>query len=394
MPADPGYFVQGIGSISERPCPAGTSTLVPASTSCANTPPVVNAGQGYSGTEGSAIALSGPSEPSATDPDGDPISAYSWIVTGGPAAGTCSFSDSTSLNPTVTCTEDGSYTIQLTATDQDSLSSSATTQVTVTDAIPQVAVTAPRFGQLYPIDSSGTAAVSLKASFMDAGTADTHTCSVQWDTSLATVPGTVTEPTSTAGSCAASNNLTPGVYLVTVKVLESDNANGAVGTATTEVVVYDPNAGFVTGGGWINSPARALTANLALTGTANFGFVSKYQKGSSVPTGQTEFQFQVGNLDFHSNTYTVLTISGNQAQYRGSGTINGQNDSAGNPYKFILTARDGDMSGWNETITPDGLRMKITDSNGNVIYDNLQGATDALGNTQPIAGGDIVIHSK
>jgi hypothetical protein len=36
--------------------------------------------------------------------------------------------------------------------------------------------------------------------------------------------------------------------------------------------------------------------------------------------------------------------------------------------------------------------MKITSGNV-VVYDNLLGASDDLGNTQAIAGGDIVIHS-
>jgi hypothetical protein len=40
----------------------------------------------------------------------------------------------------------------------------------------------------------------------------------------------------------------------------------------------------------------------------------------------------------------------------------------------------------------DGLRMKITDSSG-TVYDNLQGATNDLGNTQILAGGEIKIHS-
>ena len=64
------------------------------------------------------------------------------------------------------------------------------------------------------------------------------------------------------------------------------------------MVVYDPNAGFVTGGGWIQSPAGAHAADPALTGKANFGFVAKYQKGANVPNGNTEFQFQAGNLNF------------------------------------------------------------------------------------------------
>ena len=58
-------------------------------------------------------------------------------------------------------------------------------------------------------------------------------------------------------------------------------------TARQFIVVYDPTGGFVTGGGWIDSPAGAYAANLSLTGKANFGFVSKYQKGANKPTGES-----------------------------------------------------------------------------------------------------------
>jgi hypothetical protein len=80
------------------------------------------------------------------------------------------------------------------------------------------------------------------------------------------------------------------------------------------VAIYDANNGFVTGGGWINSPAGAYVANPALTGKANFGFVSKYQKGATVPTGNTEFDFKAGNLNFHSTSYEWLTIAGARAR--------------------------------------------------------------------------------
>lgn len=67
-------------------------------------------------------------------------------------------------------------------------------------------------------------------------------------------------------------------------------------------MVYDPAAGFVTGGGWINSPAGAYSANTDLTGKATFGFVSKYQNGATVPTGNTEFQFLGGQSELHPLT--------------------------------------------------------------------------------------------
>jgi len=54
-----------------------------------------------------------------------------------------------------------------------------------------------------------------------------------------------------------------------------------------------PERRFVTGGGWIESPAGAYIADPTLAGRATFGFMSKYQKGSNLPTGNTAFQFDL-----------------------------------------------------------------------------------------------------
>jgi hypothetical protein len=148
------------------------------------------------------------------------------------------------------------------------------------------------------------------------------------------------------------------------------------------VAFYDPSGGFVTGGGTINSPAGAYRADITLTGKANFGFVSKYQKGATIPTGQTEFQFQTGNLNFHSESYQWLVVSANntKAQYKGTGSINGVSG-----YGFLLTAWDGN---------PDRFRIKIWRlSDGSIVYDNNFGASDDI-DTAPmaIASGSIVIH--
>ena len=150
----------------------------------------------------------------------------------------------------------------------------------------------------------------------------------------------------------------------------------------TSAVVYDPSAGFVTGGGWIDSPEGAYKPDASLTGKANFGFVSKYKKGATAPTGQTEFQFQTGSLNFHSDSYQWLVVTGaNFARFKGDGTINGENDANGNAYKFMIWAGDD---------TPDTFRIKIwsEDDEGNEtnVYDN--------GFDQEISGGQIVIHVK
>lgn len=154
------------------------------------------------------------------------------------------------------------------------------------------------------------------------------------------------------------------------------------------LAVYDPNGGFVTGGGWIDSPPGAYVPAPILTGKATFGFVSKYKKGATLPTGQTEFQFQVADLNFHSDSYDWLVVAGHKAMYKGTGTING----TGN-YGFMLSAID-------EKLTPstavDLFRIKIWDKDDAdaIIYDNQMNAADDDDPTTAIGGGNIVIHTK
>ena len=220
--------------------------------------------------------------------------------------------------------------------------------------------------------------VTIAASFTDPDAGNTHTCSISWGDGSSD-PGAVTEPSGAAGgTCSASHYYAAaGVYSVDVTV--TDNS-GASDTDTFEfVVIYDPSAGFVTGGGWINSPAGASTAFPSAVGKANFGFVSKYQRGATLPTGQTAFQFNAGDLDFHSTSYEWLVISGPMAQYKGSGTINGSGD-----YGFLLTATDSGIAGGGNA---DTFRIKIWRKDAEeTVYDN--------GSSQPIGGGSIVIHRK
>jgi len=151
--------------------------------------------------------------------------------------------------------------------------------------------------------------------------------------------------------------------------------------------IYDPTAGFVTGGGWVYSIPGSYLPNPSLEGKAIFGFVSKYKKGKIIPTGNTEFQFKAGDLNFHSSNYEWLVIAGSKAMFKGEGTING----AGN-YGFKLYAID-------EKLTPstndDLFRIKIWDKNNNdaIIYDNQPGDENS-DPTTILGGGQIVIHKK
>lgn len=89
----------------------------------------------------------------------------------------------------------------------------------------------------------------------------------------------------------------------------TDDDLGLDESAFQFVVVYEPQGRFVTGGGWIDSPPEACTANPSLAGKATFGFVSKYKKGATTPSGQTEFQFKAADLNFHSTSYQWLMVS-------------------------------------------------------------------------------------
>jgi hypothetical protein len=111
---------------------------------------------------------------------------------------------------------------------------------------------------------------------------------------------------------------TAGVY--DVEIRGTDAARNTGPAESIFLVIYNPEGGFVTGGGWINSPPGAYDVDQTLTGKATFGFVSKYQKGASIPTGQTEFQFHLANLNFHSESYQWLVVAGAKAQYKGTGT--------------------------------------------------------------------------
>jgi hypothetical protein len=174
----------------------------------------------------------------------------------------------------------------------------------------------------------------------------------------------------------------PGVYTVQVTVRD---IFGQFDTSTYEfVTVYDPAGGFVTGGGWIDSQPGAYKPDPDLAGKATFGFVSEYTKGSSRPTGNTEFQFKVADLNFHSDTYHWLVVNqdGTNAQFKGEGTINGAAASDGGLHQFMIWATDGDVSEANDT-----FRIKIWYEDGLsevIVYDN--------GFRQPIGGGNITVY--
>ena len=164
--------------------------------------------------------------------------------------------------------------------------------------------------------------------------------------------------------------------------MTAENCNNTETLNFKYVVIYDPNGGFVTGGGTINSPAGAYTPDPTLTGMANFGFVSKYKKGQTVPTGNTQFQFHAGNLNFNSTEYEWLIIAGDKAMFKGFGSIDGEEG-----YSFKVSAIDDTPNG-----QIDKFRIRIWGDNG-VIYDNEISSEENGDPTTEITGGSIVVHN-
>lgn len=107
-------------------------------------------------------------------------------------------------------------------------------------------------------------------------------------------------------------------------------------------------------------------------------------------TGNTEFQFKAGDLNFHSTDYQWLVVAGARAQYKGSGSVNGAEG-----YSFMLTGIDGDLLGGTQ---PDRFRIKIWETTtGVLVYDN-QPATDDAGELLTdgtlVQGGSVMVRSK
>jgi hypothetical protein len=334
-----------------------------------NRSPSVNAGGPYTISEGGSTLVAA----TGSDPENDPLS-FAWDLDNDGIFETLGqnavFSSAVLDGPSI-------QSIAVQVIDTGDLTATAQTSINILNVAPDVeTITGPND----PVNVGGP--ISLTTIFTDPGVLDTHTAYINWGDDSTSV-GTINEENGSGSVTATHVYNTPGVYAVSTTVIDKD---GGIGQAFFQfVVIYDPNGGFVTGHGKINSPFGAYTADPTLAGKASFGFVSKYAKGANVPSGETKFQFKVADLNFQSTNYQWLVISGARAQYKGVGTINGTG-----AYGFLLTAIDGQVSGGGEI---DRFRVKIWDNaTGSVIYDNQLGAHDSDLPTTAVDVGNVVIH--
>ena len=331
----------------------------------ANAAPVADASGPYAGLEGDDLAFSGAD---SNDPDGDALS-FAWDFGDG--------SVGSGIAPTHAYADNGSYVVSLTVTDEHGLvSAPSSTTATIANVAPTI-TSLTLLTDPVPVGST----IVLAGTFTDPSTLDTHTATVDWDDDAGAV-GVVVD--ASARAVSSSRTFTEaGVYTVSL-VVTDDDGGSATRVATSYLVVFDPSAGFVTGGGWITSLAGSYSANPSLSGKASFGFVSRYKNGATTPSGNTEFQFHVASFEFSSSSYQWLVVAGAKAQFKGMGTVNGAGD-----YGFILSAVDGQENGGGV----DKFRIKIWDvATGDVVYDNQMASADDAEASTALGGGSIVIH--
>lgn len=222
--------------------------------------------------------------------------------------------------------------------------------------------------------------INISATFTDTNASDTHTGVWDWGDS-ATSNGSVTENNGSGTISGTHTYASAGVYTVTLTV--TDNSNASATTSYKYIVVYDPNSGFLTGSGSFNSQVGAYTSNQSATGELKFGIQSKYTANNNTPEGKIKLDFKTANFSFDSTSYQWLVITGTKAQLKGTGTINGSGS-----YNILITALDE-----TQTEGVDKVRIKITDSLNNVIYDNQAGDPDGADPTTSITKGSLKIHN-
>jgi endonuclease G, mitochondrial len=280
--------------------------------------------------EGAAVSAS----IDATDIDGDSLT-IDWSVTKNGAP----FANGSGAAVAFTPDDDGAYVITATIADAAATVTASAT-VNVSNVAPILGAMNGPTTQL----AVNTAAV-LSLTFADAGNGDTHSATFAWG------DNTTSTAACANGICTASHAYAAaGIYTVSIALADDDGAT--VPASFSRIVIYDVNAGSVTGGGWINTPS----------GKATLTMNAKYQKDATLQ-GQVSFE------KFRATSFDWLVISGATGTLQGSGTING----AGN-YAFTATATDA---------SSDTFAIRVTDkTTGAVMYE----ASANLG------GGNLTVH--
>ena len=337
----------------------GTSTALVV----VNGPPTVTVSDA-SGAEGSAIQLSA----TATDAEHDPLS-YHWTATAGAnvdAGATCAFSNDSILTPSISCTDDGTWTLTLTVSDNVNIDVVAHGTLTVSNANPTAALT------LTPGSIPLHGSVLAHAAITDPGTNDTQSCSIDWG------DGTP----ATAGCDSGHTYDIPGPHVVTVTVTDDD---GGTATATAGVLVNAPPVVHVSDAAGSEGAAIPVTATAtdaehdALTYAWTATPVGSVDAGAACAFGNPlALATTVTCTDDGAWTITLGVSDGVNPAVSSSGTLTVANAA---PTLHVSNPAAGASS---RNVTFNGI---VTDPGSNDTQSCLINWGDGTTDTVPVAGG-------
>jgi len=178
------------------------------------------------------------------------------------------------------------------------------------------------------------------------------------------------------------------MYTINVTVTDDD---GGADSKTVMVIVYDTDAGFATGAGFVNSPTGALVSDPNATGKLHFHLNARYHKSDQGPApsgGKVSARLNGNDFSLHSTSLEwLVVVPDGKIAVKGTGTVDGHDG-----YGFVVYGYDAD---------PDSFRLVVWPlSSGpipasNILYDNrLDTNYDLdLASPQNLAGGSINVHA-
>jgi hypothetical protein len=311
-----------------------------------NPPPTVNAGADANTGEGRGVQLDGSAS------DDDPLTT-TW--TAAPGAGvdpgaSCSFGNASALSTTVTCDDDGAWTITLTASDGVNPPVSDSATLLVGNVPPTVTIDAPT--DMSVVDRGAPVAVS--AAVADPGDHDVLTCAIDWG------DGSLPATSIADASCTGQHSYgTGGTFTITVTVADDELGQAA---ASVRVVARDvpSTSGTLRGAGTIK------------TGHAKARFAFFARSDGAELSGKLTLVTRRGV--FVGTKVTSLSVNAPNATWTGTGSWNGKRR-----YTFTASITDGRTKGDRRGV--DTASFTVRDRHGVVVF---QGSG-------PVKSGDVAI---
>lgn len=306
------------------------------------------------------------------DGNGNETELNQWLASLVEATDTCGAVTITNNYPDsfpYECGNTGSLTVTWIAEDECENTSETLATFTIEDPTADVTYNGDT---LVSTEGAATVNVNLIASLLDdqGNVPDIDGEEVTFTLTADGVGTIVKTVSSVDGVASLVIPLEPAIYMTEVTLGCSDFKASAI------IVVYNPDGGFATGGGWIVPEDEG--SNTYPNQRANFGFNARYKQDD--PTGHLEFRYSDGYIDLKSSSIEQLVITGGKiVQFKGYASVNKEPG-----HWFFVKAIDEGEPGVN-----DYFDIKVWAPGMSEEDDE---PTERAGGF--LQGGNIVVHTK